>query len=145
MESIISLVTRKVISEKQVELKVIIIGEISVVSREFFYQVLSRLIEIFDCKTDKTFVSIPIIVCGDLYQLPQVKRVQVYLLRDGLLETFVSYNLWSMFSLTELTEEMAEKGELKFIQLLNIIRVRNIDEDVKNKLKARLIKEFVHE
>ena len=50
-----------------------------------------------------------------------------------------------MFSLTELTEEMAEKGDLKFIQLLNIIRVRNIDEDVKNKLKARLIKELVHE
>ena len=50
-----------------------------------------------------------------------------------------------MFSLAELTEEMAEKGELKFIRLLNIIRVRNIDEDVKNKLKARLIKEFVHE
>ena len=74
-----------------------------------------------------------------------MKRVQVYLLRDDLLETLVSYNLWSMFSLTELTEEMTEKGELKFIQPLNIIRVRNIDEDVKNKLKARLIKEFVHE
>ena len=71
--------------------------------------------------------------------------MQVYLLRDDLLGTLVSYNLWSMFSLTELTEEMAEKGELKFIQLLNIIRVRNIDEDVKNRLKARLIKEFVHE
>ena len=56
MESIITLVTRKVISEKQIELKVIIIGEISVVSRELFYQVLPRLIEIFDCKTDKTFV-----------------------------------------------------------------------------------------
>ena len=74
-----------------------------------------------------------------------MKRVQVYLLRDDLLETLVSYNLWSMFSLTELTEEMTEKGELKFIQPLNIIRVRNIDGDVKNKLKARLIKEFVHE
>ena len=55
------------------ELKVIIIDEISMVSSEFFYQVHSRLIEIFDCKIDEPFSGIPIIFCGDLYQLPPVK------------------------------------------------------------------------
>ena len=55
------------------ELKVIIIDEISMVSSEFFYQVHSRLIDIFDCKIDEPFSGIPIIFCGDLYQLPPVK------------------------------------------------------------------------
>ena len=52
-------------------------------------------------------------------------------------KTLVSYNLWSMFSLIELTELMRQKDDLEFIQLLNNIRVRNVDEDVENKLKSR--------
>ena len=55
------------------ELKIIIIDEISMVSCELFYQVHSRLIVIFDCKTDEPFVGISIIVYGDVYQLPPVK------------------------------------------------------------------------
>ena len=121
------------------ELKVIIIDEISMVSSELFYQVHSRLIEIFDCKTDEPFAGIPIIVCGDLYQLPPVKGVPIYLLKDDRLETLASYNLWSMFSLIELTEVMRQKDDLDFIQLLNKIRVGNVDEDVENKLKSRFI------
>ena len=42
-----------------------------------------------------------------------------------------------MFSLIELTELMRQKDDLEFIQLLNNIRVRNVDEDVENKLKSR--------
>ena len=75
------------------ELKVIIIDEISVVSSELFYQVHSRLIEIFDCKTDEPFAGIPIIVNGDLCQLPPVKRVPIHLLKNNRLETLGSYNL----------------------------------------------------
>ena len=105
------------------ELKVTIIDEISMVSSELFYQVHSRLIEIFDCKTDEPFAGIPIIVCGDLYQLPPVKGVPIYLLKDDRLEILASYNLWSMFSLTELTEVMRQKDDLEFTLILNKIRV----------------------
>ena len=75
------------------ELKVIIIDEISMVSSELFYQVHSRLIDIFDCKADEPFAGIPIIVNGDLYQLPPVKRVPIHLLKNNRLETLGSYNL----------------------------------------------------
>ena len=62
------------------ELKVIIIDEISMVSRDLFYQVHSKIIEIFDCKTDEPFAEIHIIGCSDLYQLLPVKGRQfVYL------------------------------------------------------------------
>ena len=42
-----------------------------------------------------------------------------------------------MFSLIELTELMRQKDDLEFIQLLNNICVRNVDEDVENKFKSR--------
>ena len=74
-----------------------------------FYQVLSRLTEIFDCKTDEEFARIPIKVCGDLFQLPPLKEVPIFLLKDDRLGTLASYNLWSMFSLIELTEAMKLK------------------------------------
>ena len=72
----------------------------------------------------------PIIVCGDLYQLPPVKGVSIYLLKDDRLETIGSYYLWSIFSWIELAEVMRQKDDLGLIQLLNKIRVGNFDEDV---------------
>ena len=54
-----------------------------------------------------------------------------------------------MFLLIELTEVMRQRGDLEFIQLLNKIRVGNVDEDVENKLKSSFIeknnKEFPHD
>ena len=64
--------------------------EISTVSSNLFHQVHSRLIEIFDCKTDEPFAGIPLIVSGELYQLPLVKGVPTYLLKNDRLETLVS-------------------------------------------------------
>ena len=48
--------------------------------------------------------------------------MQIYLLKDDRLETVVNYNLWSMFSLIELTELMRQKGDLEFIQRLDEVR-----------------------
>ena len=58
-------ITRFVTSKKHIqetELKVIIIDKTLMISSELFYQVRSRLIEIFDCKTDEPLAGIPIIV-----------------------------------------------------------------------------------
>ena len=95
MRSTISLATNKKVDlrNKLSELKVISIYKISMGSNELFYQVHSGLIEIFYCKTDEPLVGIPIIVCGDLYQLPQVKGVPIYLLKDDQFETLANYNL----------------------------------------------------
>ena len=68
-----------------------------------------------------------------------MKGVSIHLLKDDRLETLVSYNLWNMFLLIELTEVMRQRGDLEFIQLLNKIRVGNVDEDVENKLKSSFI------
>ena len=49
----------------------------------------------------------------------------------------------------ELTEVMRQKDDMEYIQLLNKIRVGNVDEDVENKIKSRFIeknnKEIPHD
>ena len=46
-----------------------------------------------------------------------------------------------MFQFAELTEVMRQKGDAEFINLLNKIRIGEIDADVKQKLKARFTNE----
>ena len=46
------------------------------VSSVLFYQVHQRLNEILGCATELLFAWLPILVCGDLYQLPPVKGTE---------------------------------------------------------------------
>ena len=93
------------------------------VSSDLFLRIHARLLEIFDCKTGEPFAGIPILVCGDFYQLPPVKGTPVYLLVDDRLEKLQSYKLWQMFKLIELTEIMRQKHDIDFIELLNKVSI----------------------
>ena len=59
------------------EVKLIIIDEISMVSKKVFYQIHQRLIEIFRLP-DQPFAGKSILAVGDLYQLPPVNAKPVY-------------------------------------------------------------------
>ena len=56
------------------------------------------------------------------------------------MEHFLSLQLWHLFKYTELAE-VVRQNEKPFIDLLNKVRVGNIDDDVENLLKARLVHE----
>ena len=45
------------------------------------------------------------------------------------LEGHLALNLWRMLQFAELTEVMRQRGGTKFIDLLNKIRVGNLDKD----------------
>ena len=60
------------------EIKLIITDEIFMVSSVLFYQVYQRLNEKFGVSTDLPFAGLPVLVCGDLYQLPPVKGGPIY-------------------------------------------------------------------
>ena len=75
---------RGTLRNKLSEIKFIIVDEISMVSSVLFYQVHQRLNEIFGVSTDLPFAGLPVLVCGDLYQLPPVKGAPIYSSTDNI-------------------------------------------------------------
>ena len=70
-----------------------------------FYQVHQRLNEIFGVSTDLPLAGLPVLVCGDLYQLPPVKGAPIYSSTDNI-KVYLSLELWNNFKIIELTEVM---------------------------------------
>ena len=64
---------RTSLRNKPSEVRFIIIDENSMVSSMIFYQVNERLNELFRCCDSACFGGLPVLVCGNFYQLPPVK------------------------------------------------------------------------
>ena len=64
----------------------------------------------------------------------------LYVTVDGCdsLERHLALNLWRMFEFAELTEVMRQRGATKFIDLLNKIRVGNVDEYIQKQIEKGL-------
>ena len=125
------------------EVKMVIIDEFSMVSSDLFFKINTRLLEIFMCSTAVEFAGLTVVLVADLLQLPPVMGKPVYVTADGCdsLEKHLALNLWRMFQFAELTEVMRQRGDVKFIDLLNKIRVGNIDEGVQKQIRERFIEE----
>ena len=70
---------QKVKLREKLDIKLIIIDEISMVYSQLLFQLNKRLIEIFECRSNKLFAGIPMILCGDLYQLPPIGGKPIYM------------------------------------------------------------------
>ena len=66
------------------------------------------------------FAGLPVLVCGDLYQLPRVKGAPIYTSTDNI-KRYLSLKLWNNFKVVELTEVMRQRGDLEFVSFLNKI------------------------
>ena len=84
-----------------------------------------------------------VVLVADLCQLLPVMGKPVYAPADGCdsLERHLILNLWRIFQFAELTEVMRQRGDTKFIHLLNKIQVGNVDEDVQKQIRERFIEE----
>ena len=60
------------------------------------------------------FAGLPVLVCGDLYQLPPVKGAPTYSSTDNI-RGYLSLELWNNFKFVELTEVMRQRADLEFI------------------------------
>ena len=94
--------------------------------------------EIFGVSTDLPFAGLPVLVCGDLYQLPPVKGAPTYSSTDNI-RGYLSLELWNNFKFVELTEVMRQRADLEFIYFLNKIQVGIVDYEVKKILLSRFI------
>ena len=121
------------------EVQLIIIDEISMVSKKLFYQIHQRLVKIFNVSTI-LFAGKSVLVVRVLYQLPPVNAMLVYASSNSSeAESYVADELWKMFRLVELPEVMRQKGDTSFIDLLNQIRVGHIDESSEMMIQSRFI------
>ena len=102
------------------DLKLIIIDEISMVGNTTLLHIHQRLNDIFGTTSSLLFAGIPIIVVGDLCQLPPIRKRFIF---DAYKNDI--YNLWhpwKVFKMIELVQIMRQKDDQSFIELLNRIR-----------------------
>ena len=114
------------------------IDEISMVSSVLFYQAHQRLSQIFGVSTELPFAGLPVLICGDFYQLPPVKQAPIYSTADNI-KGYSSLELWNNFKVVELTEVMRQRGDLEFISFLNKIQVGIVDYEGEKILLSRFI------
>ena len=129
---------KTILCNKLSEVQLIIIDEISMVSRKLFFQVHKRLIEIFGCGKDLPFANQLVIVCGDLYHLPPTIYSEIRNINNVTIHEITSASLWHLFKMAELTEIMRQVGDNTLIEVLNKIRVGNIDDFADNVLASRV-------
>ena len=121
----------------------VIIDEFSMVSSDLFFKINARLLEIFLCSTTVEFAELTVLIVADLLQLPPVMGKPVYLTADSCdsLQRHLTSNLWRMFQFAKLTEVMRQRGDTKFIDFSNKIRVGNVDEDLQKQIRETFMEE----
>ena len=89
------------------KVQLIILDDISMVSKEVLYQIHQCLIEIFKLP-DQPFAGKSILAVGDLYQLPPVNAKPVYAYTFDFTQSmdYLSIDFWRLFKLVELTQVM---------------------------------------
>ena len=132
--------TLAALRNKYAEVELIILDEISMVYKKVFYQILRRLIEIFNLP-NLSFAGRPKLVVGDFHQLSPVLSTPVYAssLDKDHPESYIANDLWRLFSFAEFTEVMLQRVDRHFIEILNKVRVGNVDNEVERTLKSRII------
>ncbi|KAK7882853.1 hypothetical protein WMY93_029027 [Mugilogobius chulae] len=104
--------------------EIIIIDEISMVSKELFTYVNLRLQQIKG--TNKPFGGMSVLAVGDFYQLPPVAQSKPLCVFEA---SFI--DLWNThFQMITLTDIMRQKDDKTFAEMLNRIRVKNITEEL---------------
>ncbi|XP_066934413.1 uncharacterized protein [Clytia hemisphaerica] len=127
---------RTAIRNKLHHVKLIIIDEISMISSQQLLNIHTRLCEIFGVNDNTPFAGKSIIVCGDLFQLPPIFQSSVFSTEGPIIGAF---KLWHLFKLAELDEIMRQKDDSDFIDLLNNVRVGELNNNDESMIKSRLI------
>ncbi|XP_033847315.1 uncharacterized protein LOC117393232 [Periophthalmus magnuspinnatus] len=102
---------------KYIDLKLVIIDEISMVSHKLLTYIHGRLRQIKQRGDVSPFGNVSLIAVGDFYQLPPV-------MAKGLYTNNLPVNFWSSFKMAELKTIVRQK-DTTFAELLNRLRTRS--------------------
>ncbi|XP_062373091.1 ATP-dependent DNA helicase PIF1-like [Sardina pilchardus] len=112
--------------------EILIIDEVSMISKQLFAYVNWRLQEIKGSK--KPFGGLSLLVLGDYYQLPPPGKAKPLCVFESHVLDF-----WKdQFQVVTLTEIMRQKDDLPFAELLNRVRVKRKGEALSDADKALL-------
>ena len=118
---------RKCMMQVKLEhLMLLVTDEISMVGFDFFQQ-MNEVVTSVKGMMGRNWGNICVLAVGDLFQLPLVASVLVYVpLQNAHSLNDLAPNGWEQFQLHELTEVMCQK-DVSFANALNSIRVRQPD------------------
>ncbi|RVE55402.1 hypothetical protein OJAV_G00236690 [Oryzias javanicus] len=104
--------------------EILVIDEISMVSKPLFAYVDARLKQIKGCQ--RPFGGVSILAVGDFYQLPPVRHSKPICVHDPS-----EIDLWQEhFQMVTLTQIMRQKDDLSFAEMLNRIRVKEKTDEL---------------
>uniref|UniRef100_A0A3B3CJC3 ATP-dependent DNA helicase n=1 Tax=Oryzias melastigma TaxID=30732 RepID=A0A3B3CJC3_ORYME len=112
--------------------EIIIIDEVSMVSKVLFAYVDARLKQIKG--SQKPFGGLSVLAVGDFYQLPPVRQSKPLCVPEQL-----QVDLWNEhFQMVTLTEIMRQKNDVAFAEMLNRIRVKDKSDELLEEDRALL-------
>ncbi|KAK0139103.1 ATP-dependent DNA helicase PIF1 [Merluccius polli] len=112
--------------------EIIVIDEVSMVSKPLFAYVDVRLKQIKGCQ--RPFGGMSVIAVGDFYQLPPVRQSKTLCVYDPC-----EIDLWQEhFQMITLTEIMRQKDDVAFANMLNRIRVKEKSKELSEADRALL-------
>ena len=129
---------RSSLRNKFCEVKATIIDEISMVSNDLLFHIHLRLLEVFSYPNNTPFAGLSIIAVGDFLQLPPVRAKPVYAEYNDSWQKFLS--LWNLFEISELSEVMRQRGDGNFIDLLNHVRIAELNYSDVSLLRSKFSK-----
>lgn len=123
-----------------VQLKLLIIDEISMVGANMLMQIDTRLQQIMG--KNLPFGGISVLLIGDLHQLPPVKDKVIYSAPNAApLSELSNISLWEQFEFFELTEIMRQRDDKSFIDALNNLALGKMTEENISLIKSREVSE----
>ena len=129
---------RSGLRNKLSELHLLIVDEISMVSNKMLLYIHQRLVEIFGCSIDTPFAGLSILFSGDFFQLPPICAYPIY--SPYALSSWENLiHKWKLFKLAELDIVMRQRGDTSFIELLNKVRIADLDNECEKLLLSRFI------
>ncbi len=115
------------------DVEILIIDEVSMISKDLFTYVNWRLQQIKGSK--KPFGGVSCLVVGDYYQLPPLGKAKPLCVYEDDVLDFWKDN----FQIITLTEIMRQKEDLAFAELLNRLRVKQKTEALREDDRALLL------
>lgn len=126
------------IREKMIDVKLLIIDEISMVGSTLLSYIDTRARQITG--VDQNFGGMSVLVVGDLHQLPPVLDKPIYMTpNSSILSIFSNNILWDEFNFFELTEIMRQKDDKLFTQALNNLATGKLTQENKQLFLSRVV------